>query len=165
MALLSLPFLSSLFPCIRGRWGFWRSGGSRIRNVLVMIDPQDHRVLMELEDLYMFITVLRFTTVGETSKYVGCRPHIQQPAAANLYGKSCIKLVNAAAFWLQPTVMNSHQYVVFAFGNFASTNEMTLMISEGSICIKGKYVISIQNINEKPQLFIESNALKLIEML
>ena len=34
------------------------------------------------------------------------QPHIQQPAAANLYRKSYTQLLNAAAFWLQPTVMN-----------------------------------------------------------
>ena len=31
--------------------------------------------------------------------------HIQQPSAANLYRKSYIWLLNAAAFWLQPVVM------------------------------------------------------------
>ena len=43
---------------------------------------------------------------GETSKLVGCSLHIQQPAAANLYRKCYILLLNAAAFWLQPAVMN-----------------------------------------------------------
>ena len=33
-------------------------------------------------------------------------PYIQQPAAANLYRKSYEKLLNAAAIWLQPDVVN-----------------------------------------------------------
>ena len=35
-----------------------------------------------------------------------CSLHIQQPAAANLYRKCYTLLLNAAAFWLQPAVMN-----------------------------------------------------------
>ena len=31
---------------------------------------------------------IRVYTLGETSKSMGCSPHIQQPAAANLYRKS-----------------------------------------------------------------------------
>ena len=42
--------------------------------------------------------------LGETSKFNGGSPHIQQPAAANLYRKSNTYLLNAAAFWLQPAV-------------------------------------------------------------
>ena len=40
------------------------------------------------------------------SKFTGCSLHIQQLAAANLYRKSYIQVLNAAAFWLQPAVMN-----------------------------------------------------------
>ena len=44
--------------------------------------------------------------LGETSKLIGCSLHIQQPAAANLYRKCYTLLLNAAAFWLQPAVLN-----------------------------------------------------------
>ena len=44
--------------------------------------------------------------IGETSKFTGCSFHIQQPAAANLYRKSYTYMLNAAASWLQPAVMN-----------------------------------------------------------
>ena len=44
--------------------------------------------------------------LGEASKLSGCSHHIQQPAAAKLYRKSYTLLLNAAAFWLQPAVMN-----------------------------------------------------------
>ena len=42
--------------------------------------------------------------LGETCKFIGYSPHIQQPATANLYRKSYTQLLNAAAFWLQPAV-------------------------------------------------------------
>ena len=45
-------------------------------------------------------------TLGETSKLIGCSLHIQQPAAANLYGKCYTLILNTVAFWLQPAVMN-----------------------------------------------------------
>ena len=44
--------------------------------------------------------------LGETSKLIGCSLHIQQPAAANLYRKCYTLPLNAAAFRLQPAVMN-----------------------------------------------------------
>ena len=44
--------------------------------------------------------------LGETSKLIGCSLHIHQPAAANLYRKCYTLLLDAAAFWLQPAVMN-----------------------------------------------------------
>ena len=46
------------------------------------------------------------TDIGETSKLIGCSLHIQQPAAANLYRKCYTLLLDAAAFWQQPAVMN-----------------------------------------------------------
>ena len=36
--------------------------------------------------------------LGETSKFTGCSHHIQQPATANLYRKSYMYLLHAAAF-------------------------------------------------------------------
>ena len=42
-----------------------------------------------------------FNNLGKTSILVGCSLHIQQAAAANY-----TLLLNAAAFWLQPAVMN-----------------------------------------------------------
>ena len=44
--------------------------------------------------------------LGDTSKFTGSSLHTQQPAAANLYRKCYTLLLDAAAFWLQPTVMN-----------------------------------------------------------
>ena len=44
--------------------------------------------------------------LGETSKSTGCSPHIQEPAAANVYRKFYTYSLNAWAFWLQPVVMN-----------------------------------------------------------
>ena len=44
------------------------------------------------------------STLGETLKFTGRSPHIQQPAAASLYRKSYLE--NAAAFWLQLVVMD-----------------------------------------------------------
>ena len=44
----------------------------------------------------------------ETSKLIGCNAYIQQPAAANLHRTKLYidVMVNAAASWLQPVVMN-----------------------------------------------------------
>ena len=53
------------------------------------------------------------SALGETSKLIGCSLHIQQPATANLYRKCYTLLLNAAAFWLQPAVMN---FDVFPYG-------------------------------------------------
>ena len=59
---------------------------------------------------YLTVKVMFFlksaSILGETSKLIGCSLHIQQPAAANLYRKCYTLLFNAAAFWLQPAVMN-----------------------------------------------------------
>ena len=56
--------------------------------------------------MFVFIaaSLVMFLMLGETSKFIGCSPHIQQPATANLYRKSYTQLLNAAAFWMQPTV-------------------------------------------------------------
>ena len=43
---------------------------------------------------------------GEMSKFTGCSPHIQQPAADNLHRKSFIWPLYAAAFWLQRVVIH-----------------------------------------------------------
>ena len=59
------------------------------------------------------------SALGETSKLIGCSLHIQQPAAANLYRKCYTLLLNAAAFWLQPAVINFDVFpnmVVFSAG-------------------------------------------------
>ena len=40
------------------------------------------------------------------SEIIGCSPLFQQPTAASLYRESYAKLMNAAAFWLQPALMN-----------------------------------------------------------
>ena len=56
--------------------------------------------------------------LGETSTLIGCSLNIQQPAAANLYTKCYILLLNAAAFWLQPAViilMSSLRFVLFEY--------------------------------------------------
>ena len=52
-------------------------------------------------------------SLGETSKFIGCSLHIQQPAAANLYRECYTLLLNAAAFWLQPAVMNFDVFPYF----------------------------------------------------
>ena len=44
--------------------------------------------------------------LGETSQFIGLSTHIQQPAAAKLYRESYTQLLDAAAIWLQPLVMN-----------------------------------------------------------
>ena len=51
--------------------------------------------------------------LGETSKFIGCSLHIQQPAAANLYRKCYTLLLDAESFWLQPAVM---KFDVFPYG-------------------------------------------------
>ena len=43
--------------------------------------------------------------LGETSKLLA-NLHIQQPAAASVFTKCYTLLLSAAAFWLQPAVMN-----------------------------------------------------------
>ena len=50
----------------------------------------------------------RYLTLGETSKLNGCslHMHVQQPAAANLYRTCYTLLLKAAAFWLQPGVID-----------------------------------------------------------
>ena len=57
-----------------------------------------------------------FCHLGETSKLIGYSLHIQQPTAAKLYRKCYKLLLNAAAFWLQPAVMN---FDVFFYGTIA----------------------------------------------
>ena len=60
------------------------------------------------------------TFIGETSKLIGCGLHIQQPAAANLYRKCYTLLLNAAAFGLQPAVMNFDVFpYLFNLKNFS----------------------------------------------
>ena len=44
--------------------------------------------LQENSDEYGGHDLISFPRLGETSKFTGCSPHIQQPAAANLYRKS-----------------------------------------------------------------------------
>ena len=53
-----------------------------------------------------FLFGLLHNSLGKTSKLIGCSIHIQQPAAANLYRKCYTSLLKAAAYWLQPAVMN-----------------------------------------------------------
>ena len=62
------------------------------------------------------VTIDGVVGLGETSKFNGGSPHIQQPAAANLYRKSYTNLLNAAAFWLQLAVtdFDDFPYIVLA---------------------------------------------------
>ena len=60
---------------------------------------------MYLDDILVFRPDF-VTMLVETSKFSGCSLHIQQPAAPHLYKESFTQLLNAAAFQLQPTVMD-----------------------------------------------------------
>ena len=79
--------------------------------------------------------IARFIDVYDFRRFIGCSPHIQQPAVANaiLHRKSYTELLNAAALWLQPAVMNVYVFLhiccnckVFSISHlpFHSKNEM-----------------------------------------
>ena len=57
------------------------------------------------------------------SKFIGCSFHIQQSAAANLYRKCYTLILKAAAYWLQPAVIN---FDVFPYSPMNDTHSFTV---------------------------------------
>ena len=77
--------------------------------------------------------------LGETSNLIGCCLHIHQPAAANLYRKCYTVLLNAAAFWLQPAVMN---FDVFPYSRVLNNHYKPFM-SSYLCCISTSFRMTI----------------------
>ena len=68
------------------------------------------------------------------SEFIGCSPHIQQAAAANLFRKSYTYLLNAAAFWLQPAVIR-YDVLPIGFGHRCCKRSLRLTFYKQAVSV------------------------------